>query len=119
MKLFKKKNWAFYLFMLCVFSLAFFLADWLINKHNPGNAAVGGIISGVIMTVLWWFFDQAHEQIQPTALRYPSTTSITIIRTKPMAKPMVDRLVCSPCAVSGISSSTTTYIIAPAANASR
>ena len=50
---------------------------------------------------------------------YPSTTSITIIRTKPMAKPMVERLVWVPWAVSGMSSSTTTYIMAPAAKASR
>ena len=50
---------------------------------------------------------------------YPSTTSITIIRTKPMAKPIVERLVWAPWAVSGMSSSTTTYIMAPAAKANR
>ena len=50
---------------------------------------------------------------------YPSTTSITIIKTKPMAKPIVERLVWAPWAVSGMSSSTTTYIMAPAAKANR
>ena len=39
---------------------------------------------------------------------YPITTSSTIIRTKPMAKPMVLRLECLPVEASGISSSTTT-----------
>ena len=39
---------------------------------------------------------------------YSNTTSSTIIRTKPMAKPMVLRLECSPSDASGISSSTTT-----------
>ncbi len=40
--------------------------------------------------------------------RYPSATSSTIIRLKPMAKKMVPTLVCVPCDISGISSSTTT-----------
>ena len=39
---------------------------------------------------------------------HPITTSKTIIKTKPMAKPMVLRLECSPDEASGISSSTTT-----------
>ncbi len=39
---------------------------------------------------------------------YPITTSSTIISTKPMAKPMVLRLLCWPLEASGISSSTTT-----------
>ena len=38
----------------------------------------------------------------------PNPTSRAIITTKPMAKQMVDIFVCSPFAVSGISSSTTT-----------
>ena len=39
---------------------------------------------------------------------YPITTSRTIINTKPMAKPIVLRLLCAPLEASGISSSTTT-----------
>ena len=39
---------------------------------------------------------------------YPITTSSAIINTKPIAKPMVLRLLCSPLEASGISSSTTT-----------
>ena len=38
----------------------------------------------------------------------PSTTSSTIMSTKPRAKPMVARLECSPSLDSGMSSSTTT-----------
>ena len=51
--------------------------------------------------------------------RYPSATSSIIIREKPRAKKMVPILECSPSDISGISSSTTTYSIAPAAKASR
>jgi|GEM_PF-5046578 len=50
---------------------------------------------------------------------YPNTTSSTIIRANPTAKPTVPKLECDPFDVSGISSSTTTYNIAPAANASK
>ena len=46
---------------------------------------------------------------------YPNATSKTIIITKPIATPIVPIFECSPVCDSGISSSTTTYIIAPAA----
>ena len=39
---------------------------------------------------------------------YPSATSSTIMTLKPTAKNTVPRLECSPCDISGISSSTTT-----------
>lgn len=64
MKLFRKKNWAFYLFMFCVFVVAFLLVELIFDKNTLGHAMIGGLISGGIMTVLWWFFDQAHEQIK-------------------------------------------------------
>ena len=64
MKLFKKKNWAFYLFMFCVSAVVFLLVEWLFDKNTLGHAMIGGLISGGIMTSLWWFFDQAHERIQ-------------------------------------------------------
>ena len=50
---------------------------------------------------------------------YPRVTSRIIINTNPSAKAMVPQLECLPSDISGISSSTTTYIIAPAAKARR
>ena len=49
---------------------------------------------------------------------YPNATSKIIITTNPIATPIVPIFECSPACDSGISSSTTTYIIAPAANES-
>ena len=46
--------------------------------------------------------------------RHPSATSSTIITLKPTAKNTVPTLECCPCDISGISSSTTTYSMAPA-----
>ena len=48
---------------------------------------------------------------------YPKATSRIIIITNPIANPIVLIFECSPVCAEGISSSTTTYIIAPAANA--
>ena len=48
-------------------------------------------------------------------ISYPRLTSKTIITTKPIMVPKVAISVFSRCCDSGISSSTTTYIIAPAA----
>ena len=49
-----------------------------------------------------------------TPNRHPSATSSTIITLKPTAKNTVPTLECCPCDISGISSSTTTYSMAPA-----
>ena len=49
-----------------------------------------------------------------STMRYPSATSSTIITLKPTAKNTVPTLECCPCDISGISSSTTTYSMAPA-----
>ena len=46
--------------------------------------------------------------------RHPSATSSTIITLKPTAKSIVPTFECCPCDISGISSSTTTYSMAPA-----
>jgi hypothetical protein len=46
----------------------------------------------------------------------PNATSSTIIREKPMAKAMAPIFECCPWLISGISSSTTTYSMVPAAN---
>lgn len=56
---------------------------------------------------------------QSSILYHPSATSSIIINANPTANPMVPIFECSPSAVSGISSSTTTYIMAPAAKARR
>ena len=50
---------------------------------------------------------------------YPSAISRIIIIIKPIAKAIVPISECLPCWVSGISSSTTTYSIAPAEKASK
>lgn len=48
-------------------------------------------------------------------LTYPSATSRVIMTMNPKAKEMTPMSECSPSDISGISSSTTTYIMAPAA----
>ena len=60
MKLFKKKNWAYYLFLFAVFSLAFFLVRILFDHDGLRSAVIGGLVSGVVFTILWWFLDQGH-----------------------------------------------------------
>ena len=52
-------------------------------------------------------------------LLYPKATSKIIIIINPIATPIVPIFECSPFCDSGISSSTTTYIIAPAAKDSK
>ena len=64
MKLFKKKNWAYYLFLFGVFSLAFFLVRILFDHDGLRSAVIGGLVSGVVFTILWWYNDQGHEQIK-------------------------------------------------------
>ena len=67
MKLFKKKNWAYYLFLFGVFSLAFFLVRILFDHDGLRSAVIGGVVSGVVFTILWWFLDQGHVQIKSSA----------------------------------------------------
>ena len=67
MKLFKKKNWAYYLFLFGVFSLAFFLVRILFDHDGLRSAVIGGLVSGVVFTILWWFLDQGYEQIKSSA----------------------------------------------------
>lgn len=64
MGLSKKKNWSFYLLRFVMFAVAFFMVDLFIAERELGYAVISGLVSGVILTVLWWFFDQAHEQIK-------------------------------------------------------
>ena len=53
----------------------------------------------------------------PKTVTFYTAQSNIIISTKPTVKPNVGRLLCGSACDSGINSSTTTYIIAPAAKA--
>lgn len=64
MKLFKKKNWAYYLFMFGVFTLVDFLVNILFDQDGLRSAVIGGLVSGVAFTILWWFIVQGDEQIK-------------------------------------------------------
>jgi hypothetical protein len=63
MKLFKKKNWLFYLVWFCVFTVIFLLFDIIVDKNSFSHAVFDGLLHGVIITVLWWIADQASESI--------------------------------------------------------
>ena len=60
MKLFKRKNWAYYLCLFAIFTVAFFLVTLLIDKHDVRYAVISGLVSGVIFTLLWLFLDKVH-----------------------------------------------------------
>ena len=64
MKLFKKKNWAYYLFLFGAFTLVDFLVNILFSHHELRYSIISGVVSGVFFTILWWFHDQSHEQIK-------------------------------------------------------
>ena len=64
MNIFKKRNWAFYLIEFLVFTIAYFLVDWLYSGLSLRRAIIGGLVGGVLMTILFWFFDQGFEQIK-------------------------------------------------------
>ena len=63
MKLLKKKNWAFYLLLFCVFAVVFFLFDIIGDKNSLSHAVIDGLMHGIVMTGLWWIADQASESI--------------------------------------------------------
>ncbi len=54
MKLFKKKNWAYYLFLFGVFTLVDFLVNILFSHHELRHSIISGVVCGV----------QGHEQIK-------------------------------------------------------
>ena len=64
MKLFKKKNWAYYLFLFGVLTLVDFLVNILFSHHELRHSIISGVVCGVVFTILWWFIDQGHEQIK-------------------------------------------------------
>ena len=67
MKIFKKRNWKFYLIEFFVMTIAFFLVDWLCSGLSLRRSIIGGLVSGVIFTILFWFFDQGTEQIKKSS----------------------------------------------------
>ena len=67
MKLFKKKNWAYYLFLFGVFTSVDFLVNILFSHHELRYSIINGVVSGVVFTILWWFLNQGHEQIKSSA----------------------------------------------------
>ena len=67
MKIFKKRNWVFYLIMFVVLAVAYFLVDWLISGLSLRRAIIGALVGGVIFTILFWFGDQGIEQIKKSS----------------------------------------------------
>ena len=64
MKPIKKKGWAFYLLLFGVFTVVDFLVNILFDHDGLRSAVIGGLVSGVVFTILWWFIDQGHVQIK-------------------------------------------------------
>ncbi len=67
MKIFKKRNWTFYLIEFVAVTIAFFLVDWLCSGLSLRRSIIGGLVSGVLFTFIFWFFDQGTEQIKETS----------------------------------------------------
>ena len=67
MNILKKRNWKFYLIEFVVLAVAYFLADWLISGLSLRRAIIGGVVGSVIITILFWFFDQGFEQIKQSS----------------------------------------------------
>ena len=64
MNILRKRNWTFYLIEFVAVTIAFFLIDWLCSGLSLRSSIIGGLVSGVLFTVLFWFFDQGTEQIK-------------------------------------------------------
>lgn len=64
MNILKKRNWKFYLIEFVAFTVAFFLMDWLCSGLSLRRSIIGGLVTGVLMTIIFWFFDQGTEQIK-------------------------------------------------------
>lgn len=63
MNLFKRKTWAFYLFVFALYTVVYFLVQLLIDKHDILHALISSLVGGVVFIILFWFASQAHEQI--------------------------------------------------------
>jgi len=64
MNILKKRDWRFYLVEFVAFTVAYFLVDWLCSGLSLRRAIIGGLVGGVLMTILFWFFDQGFKQIK-------------------------------------------------------
>lgn len=62
-KLFKKKNWTYYLFLFVIFTVAYFLVALLFDKHELRYSIISGLVSGVVFTALWWLIDKVGCKI--------------------------------------------------------
>ena len=58
-KLFKKKNWAYYLCLFAMFMVAYFFVAMLFDKHEMRYSIISGLVNGVVFTALWWIIDKA------------------------------------------------------------
>ena len=58
-KLFKKKNWAYYLCLFALFTVAYFLVALVFDKHELRYSVISGLVCGVAFTALWWIIDKA------------------------------------------------------------
>ena len=77
-----------------------------------------GVFFKVISLLLFFYFHNVYKKKDSNYL-YPSATSKIIIIKNPIPTPIVPILDCFCVWAPGISSSDTTYIIAPAANDSK
>ena len=67
MSILKKRNWKFYLIEFVALSVAYFLVDLLCSGLSLRRSIIGGLVGGVIFTVIFWFFDQGIEQIKKSS----------------------------------------------------
>ena len=57
----------FYLVEFAIFAVANFLIDWLCSGLSLRRSIIGGLVGGVLMTILFWFFDQGFAQIRKSS----------------------------------------------------
>ena len=62
-KLFKKKNWAYYLCLFVTFTVVYFFVALLFDKHELRYSIISGLVGGVVFTALWWILDLAMDNI--------------------------------------------------------
>ena len=62
-KLFKKKNWAYYLCLFAMFMVAYFFVALLIDRHELRYSIISGLVNGVVFTALWRLIDKAMDKM--------------------------------------------------------
>ena len=63
-KLFKQKNWAYYLCLFVIFTVAYFLVALFFDKHELRYSIISGLVSGMVFTALWWVLDKVMDNIK-------------------------------------------------------